>query len=279
MRPHAFVVSILALLVSAAGVSASCLSDVDPVMPLRDVKLVMTGFATEKVDDSFRFEAVLAPGATFDPAATGLSFELSNQYVGPFATAEVPGGIGWRARGRGGLSYSDPDGTHGGVTRIKVKTLADGTLSVSIAGRRQPYALSTGIRPIRVTIGPGTETPGAECGVAFLAYSRCEFQGAANVLRCTPPPSWRRCGDDPDARVRCDALNAAAAQETYYVSHGEYFGGECAALPGFTPSPETICVAAANEMTFALVTGGPSATVTCTYESAPDMDQPNLVCS
>lgn len=134
------------------------------------------------------------------------------------------------------------------------------------------------MRPIRVALGFGTAT-GAECGVAFLSYSRCEFQGSSNVLRCTPPPSQRRCGADPDARVRCDAVNAAAAQETYYVSHGRYVDGECSQLPAFVASPETICVATGNDYAFALTTAGTEATVTCTYESAPDADDPNLVCS
>ncbi len=265
-----------ALFVTAGGASAACDAG---AIPLTAVKLVMTGFATEATDDSFRLEGVLAPGESVDPATTGLSFELANEYAGVLASAEVPPGVGWRARARGAAFYADRDGTHGGITRIKLKPLADGTLAVSIVGRRWPYALSTGIRPIRVAVGFGAPGSGAECGVAFLSYSRCAFHGASNVLRCTPPPAPRRCGGDPDARVRCDALNAAAAQEAYYVTHGDYLGGECTALPGFTPSPETICVTAGSETAFVLTTVGTSSTIVCIYESAPDSGDPNLLCS
>jgi hypothetical protein len=248
-------------------------------MPITAVKLVITGFATEEVDDSFRLDAVLAPGMTVDPVTSGLTLELGNEYAGTFAFADVPGGIGWRARTRGAASYADPDGIHGGITRIKVKPLADGTSTISIAGRREPYAFTTGIRPVRVAIGFGPSATGSECGLAYLSYSRCGFPVSGNAMRCTPPPAPRRCGASPDARVRCDALNAAAAQEAYFVGHGEYFGGECSELPGFTASPETICVTAGSELAFVLTTAGPSASVTCTYESSPDMDDPNLVCS
>lgn len=279
MRPHAFPVLVLAFLASTGSVSATCGPDADPAMSVTAVKLVITGFATEQVDDGFRLDAVLAPGTTVDPATSGLSLELSNRYAGTFASADVPGGIGWRVRARGAASFSDPGGIHGGITRIKLKPLADGTLAISIAGRREPYALSTSIRPVRVAVGFGPAATGPECGVAHLSYSRCGFPVSGNAMRCTPPPSPRRCGESPDARVRCDALNAAAAQEAYFVAHGEYFGGECSELPGFTASPETICVTAGSELAFVLTTAGPSASITCTYESAPDMDDPNLVCS
>lgn len=279
MRSHAILFLTLVILASTGRVSAVCGPDADPAMPITAVKLVITGFATEAVDDSFRLDAVLAPGMTVDPVTSGISLELENEFTGAFAAADVPGGIGWRARARGAASYADPDGTHGGITRIKLKPLADGTLAVSIAGRREAYALSTGIRPVRVTIGFGPAATGSECGVAFLSYSRCVFPPSGNSMRCTPPPAPRRCGETPDARVRCDALNAAAAQEAYFVSHGRYLDGECAALPGFTPSPDTICVAAGLSYVFTLTTAGPLASITCTYESAPDMDDPNLTCS
>ena len=280
MRPYAFPVLVLAFLAStAASVSATCGPDADPAMSVTSVKLVITGFATEQVDDGFRLDAVLAPGTIVDPATSGLSLELSNTYAGTFASANVPGGVGWRVRARGAASFSDPGGTHGGITRIKLKPLADGTLAISIAGRREPYALSTSIRPVRLTVGFGPAATGPECGVAHLSYSRCGFPVSGNAMRCTPPPAPRRCGETPDARVRCDALNAAAAQEAYFVAHGEYLGGDCSELPGFTASPETICVTAGSELAFVLTTAGPSASITCTYESAPVMDDPSLVCS
>lgn len=279
MRSQIVLFVVLAVLAFGRGAVAACGPGADPALPITSVKLVITGFATEAVDDSFRLDAVLAPGMTVDPVTTGLTLELGNEFAGTFGFAAVPGGIGWRARARGAASFADPDGTHGGVTRIKLKPLADGTVAISIAGRREPYALSTGIRPVRVAIGFGPAAAGAECGVAYLSYSRCGFPVSGNAMRCTPPPAPRRCGETPDARVRCDALNAAAAQEAYFLAHGEYLGGECAQLPGFTPSPETICVTAGSELAFVLTTAGPSATITCTYESVPDMDDPNLVCS
>ena len=279
MRLRAFALLVFVLLAPAGASFAVCDEASSSPRALTSVKLVMTGFATEAIDDSFRLEGVLAPGAPVDPATTGVSVELSNEFVGVLAAVHVPGGDGWRARTRGAASYSDRDGTHGGITRIKLRPLADGTLAVSIAGRRQPYAVSTFIRPIRVAIGFGAETTGGECGVAFLSYSRCAFQPTSNVLRCTPPPSQRRCGDDADARVRCDALNAAAAQEAYYVSHGEYYGRGCTGLPGFTPSPETICSTVGSSLVFVVTTVGLSSTIVCIYQSPADAGEPNLVCS
>lgn len=232
------------------------------------------GFATAALDDSFRLAGVLAPVTTFDPVASGLSIELSNRYFGSFVSADVPGGIRWRARPRGAASFFDADGTHGGVTRIKLKPLADGTMAVAITGRRQSYA-SNDIRPFKVAIG----LAGAGCAEAFLSPPACNLPTLGNTMRCVPPRPQKLCGDDPDARVRCDAVNAAAAQESYYASHGEFLSGECAELPGFTSSPDTLCVMSGNELNFALVTVGTSSTIVCVYDSFARPGDPNLVCS
>src|SRR5687768_16033629 len=152
MRPHALVILALTLVVPAGNSSAACDPGSSPSLTLTALKLSIKGFATTEVDDSIRLEGVVEHVTTFDPVASGLSIELSNQYFGSFVSADVPGGVGWRGRPRGAASYLVADGTHGGVTRIKLKPLADGTMAVAITGRRHPYA-SNDVRPFKVAMG------------------------------------------------------------------------------------------------------------------------------
>jgi hypothetical protein len=123
----------------------------------------------------------------------------------------------------------------------------------------------------------------SECMQTYLSIARCRLAASGNTLHCSPPPGPRRCGGTPDDQVRCDAQNAAAMEEAYFALHGTYYDGECIGLPGFTPSPGVVCVAAAAaDIEFSLVTASPYGTVgfACVYSSNPDHPgDPNLVCS
>lgn len=247
---------------------------------LHDVALVVKGFATGPADDSFRLTATLTPSEPLDPARTGFAFALGNRFFGAFAHAAIPAGPAWRPGARAGWSFRDPTGTAGGVTRVKLKRRNDGVFTLAIDGRRGDYAALVDIRPVRVAVALAAPTADvAACGEAFLSVTRCPFGSAGNTMRCDVPPQPRRCGDDPDARVRCDALNAAAAEEAYFAVHGSYASGDCTTIPGFVASSGTIlCVATGSDTDFALSTAGLDATVTCTYDTNPPPNEPNLVC-
>jgi len=85
-----------------------------------------------------------------------------------------------------------------------------------------------------------------------------------------------------NARVAADARNAATAEEAYYVDNNVYATGACSTLPGFTGSGGVVCTAtysAGPPQSFTIVTTHPSATVSCTWSSAPAAGAGNLVCS
>lgn len=281
---------------AANGTNACCATDcnfvdqdgdgvcdaVDPCVEssaiVDDVALVVKGFATALSDDGFRLIATLVTGTPVDLARTGFAFALGNRYWGAFAHAAIPGGAAWRPAAHGGWSYRDLRGAAGGITSVKIKGRGNGTYALKIDGRRGSYAAWPDIRPVHVTVALTMSGASAEaCGEAFLSPARCGLPASGNTMRCVPPSLQRRCGDDPDARVRCDARNAAAAEEAYFERQGRYFGGNCAGLPGFAPSPETVCVAAAAETGFTLTTAGSNATIVCVYETSPL--PASLVCS
>jgi len=268
-RAATVVVLVLALSFAAATrLHADC-------RPLADATLVVNGFATDLADDALRLSATLTPPAAFDPAVAGFTLVLENEFTSRFVDAVVPGGGDWRATANGGWSYRDPSGAAGAISRVKIKPLRDGTLAIRIDGRRGDYARSTDIVPIHVSL----LIP--DCAEVYLSTSRCRFAASGNTLRCSPPPAQRRCGATAEQQVRCDALNAAAAEDAYLAVHGAYYSGDCIGLPGFTPSPGVIClVAAALDLEYSVVTASPYASVSCVYSSHPDHpDDPNLVCS
>lgn len=258
------------MLASAARVGADCGA-------LADADVVIKGFATALADDAFRLTATITPPAAFDPSVSGVTLVVENQFAGPIVDAAVPGGAGWRAAAHGGWSYRDPTGSAGGVTRVKIRPVVAGTFAIRIDGRRGDYARSTDILPLHVTL----LVP--DCIEMYFSVARCRFAASGNTLRCSPPPALRRCGATADDQVRCDAENAAAMEEAYFALHGTYHDGECIGLPGFTPSPGVLCVAAAaGDIGFSLVTASPYGTVgfACVYSSHPDHPgDPNLVCS
>lgn len=242
------------------------------------VALVVKGFATERADDAFRLTATLVASAPLDLASTGFAFALGNRYWGAFAHAAIPSGTAWRPAARGGWSYRDPQGTAGGITSVKIKGRGHGAYALKIDGRRGSYAAWADIRPVHVTVALAVSGAGADaCGETYLSLARCGFPASGNTMRCVPPSLQRRCGDDPDARVRCDAQNAVAAEEAYFEREGRYLSGSCAGLPGFVSSPETICVATGSETDFVLTTAGPNATIACVYDTWPP--PASLVCS
>jgi hypothetical protein len=253
-----------------------------PAPLLADATVTVSGFTTAAADDTFRLTGTLAPGVAVDPAAEGVTVLLSHKFRGTLVRAEIPGGTGWTRSPRGGWVYRDPQGTVDGVTYVSVKPAAtSGRLLLVVEGRRGDYARSTDVRPVHVTVALAASSAGrAQCGESNLALSRCTFSASGRILRCTPPPPQRRCTSaEPNARVRCVAQNAAAAQETYFTTHGTHYSGACAALPGFAPSAGVLCLTTSADFVYSVVTASPASTISCTYSSAPALGQPNLVCS
>jgi type IV pilus assembly protein PilA len=70
-----------------------------------------------------------------------------------------------------------------------------------------------------------------------------------------------------NARMEADARNAATGQEAYFVDNAAYASGDCAALPGFTPSGQVSCVTAPKPSGCA-GTGAAGFTVTTTMKQA-----------
>jgi len=71
-----------------------------------------------------------------------------------------------------------------------------------------------------------------------------------------------------NARMAADARNAATGEEAYFVDNSAYFAGNCAsagALPGFNPSGQVNCVAAAKTCA---TTNAAGFTVTTTMQQA-----------
>jgi len=79
-----------------------------------------------------------------------------------------------------------------------------------------------------------------------------------------------------DARVAQDTRNAAAGQELYFLEHFEYFDGDCAALPGYTPSAGIQADCEGNGVSFEVRVDHPSSTRRCTWNSISD---PVMVCT
>jgi hypothetical protein len=243
------------------------------------VALRMTGFATEAEDDTFRLTGVLAPDAPLDLATTGFAIVLGNRYFGALAHAAIPPAA-WRPGARGGWTYRDGAGTIGGVTSVVIKGRGDGTFALRVQGRRRDYARRSDIRPIRVTIAlAAAGATGARCGETTLSIPRCTFAATGNTLRCEPPASQRRCPAAADAAVVCDAKNAAAAEDAFLTMQGQYYSGDCSGLPGFTSSPDVVCVASgAGDTVYSLTTASPTSSIVCVYSSIPRAGDPNLVC-
>jgi len=82
-----------------------------------------------------------------------------------------------------------------------------------------------------------------------------------------------------NARVAADARNAATAQEAAFVDTNTYATGACSTLPGFTGSGGVVCNTVGTATSFTVTTSHPSATVSCTWSSAPAAGAANLVCS
>jgi prepilin-type N-terminal cleavage/methylation domain-containing protein len=82
-----------------------------------------------------------------------------------------------------------------------------------------------------------------------------------------------------NARVEADARNAATAQEAYFVDQNQYASGDCTTLPGFTLSDGVTCTTTGTATDFTVSTSHASATVSCSWDSAPAAGSPNLVCS
>jgi len=84
-----------------------------------------------------------------------------------------------------------------------------------------------------------------------------------------------RQGKAYDARVMHDARNAATAEEAYFSDVMDYYGGDCALMPGVNLSPGVVCTAESTPTMFAIHTSHPKATRTCTWTSNAT---PNLTC-
>ena len=227
-----------------------------------------------------RLTARLAPETTIDPAADGIVITLTSAF-GTFLDARIPGGNAWTTRS-GAWQYRDPYGFVADVTRVTVRrgVVRRGEFVVTVEARRGDWRSAVAARPLRVTIVlDATGRPGAPCGVVHFSLARCRTGHSGRTLSCDPPRAPHRCSEpNANATIRCAALNAAAAQETYFATHGRYYSGKCGSMPDFTAS-DTVCVTSGGSLTYTVTTSSAMATTACIYSSSPRAGRPNLVCT
>jgi len=77
--------------------------------------------------------------------------------------------------------------------------------------------------------------------------------------------------------VESDARNAASAQEAFFVDNNQY-ASDCATLPGFVSSAGTTCTASGTATAFTVTTTHTTG-YSCTWDSAPGVGNPNMVCA
>jgi hypothetical protein len=142
-----------------------------------------------------RFRGVYRAAAGLDPAANGLTIDMSyapeTDPANDLFSATIPAG-GFAPSGNG-LRYSDPSGAINGITRIKITN--KGT-DKKILILRQGSALPAHEGVVRVVL-----TSGASC--ARTCGTTCT--GPANRQRCRPSRDTNLCG----VRSGCDVLNVS----------------------------------------------------------------------
>ena len=277
-------------------VSDPCLSTVPaPFDAIKEPVLTIRGLDQPAGGQRLRLKGtLLVPGVpAVDPAANGVRVMVREWFADrTFVHAVVPGGAGWMVHAGGRWTYRDPTGQAGGVTRINIRPVAAPRVP-AYANPRAAYAIDVEARGVTLALAGvleatvslhGTVLNGRQCGDALFADVlpwRCTVGAYGNSARCG---SARRVGpcrvSDPNDMVVCDALNAAAAEDAYFFETGSYFGGPCANMPRFVPTPGVACTAARTtngdgSPGFALATTHPQASWSCTWYSDTG---PNLSC-
>ena len=103
-------------------------------------------------DDELVFTAKNFPGATFDPTTEDLSFVFRDD-DGLVVSATIPGGSPGYTAGPTAITFSDPSGTHGGITSVSLRA----TTTFPTSFRAQ----------VRIRAGVGAAA-GARTGTAVL---------------------------------------------------------------------------------------------------------------
>jgi hypothetical protein len=130
---------------------------------------------------TFQGEAVVpTPWQAVDPATAGVQVLVSG-----LLDAAVPGGSAWLAK-PAGWTYRDEAGTHGGITRIRIRNLSakqDGRLAIKVKVSGAAVTLPSAV--------------GMDATVVFGASSECAgiaWNGPAGVEpRCTGDASRMSC--------------------------------------------------------------------------------------
>jgi hypothetical protein len=139
------------------------------------------------------------------------------------------------------------------------------TLAYKITARRGGYLVAPDIMELydfpdrftwgqlqtQMALGSMADGSGTCAQRIFPAYVDGSFDHFSPVIPCTqnrsgtriscgtaPPIGPCRVGEPRDVVV-CEVLAVAAAQDAYKAAHGTYFAtsGDCANLPGYTPTP------------------------------------------
>jgi hypothetical protein len=253
---------------------------------LREATLKLRKLGGRLEDDTLRFRAILPllADTVVDPAATGLRLTvLDNAWTSDDLVLDVaaPGGSGWRvdAGGRSWI-YRASDFATSGIKRAMVKEIEANpayilprAFLVAIDARRGTYDPTSDLESHYVTLafaGTGvaeicanqayypwlfTGLPGVEPWEALPWQPSCKFRSDGRTLECASGPQVGPCRvSGPGDMMVCDAENAAAAQDRYWIATGTYYSGACTGLPGFTASPNVTCTTTGDATAFSVST-------------------------
>jgi hypothetical protein len=276
---------------------------------LRETEITLRKLGGRPKDDTLHLRAIvpLPAWATVDPATTGLRLTLvDNEWTSDDLVLDVaaPGGSGWMVNGDGGSwSYRSPNPATSAIKRATVKEIEANpayvvprALLVTIDARRGTYDPTSDLESHYFTLafaGNGTAEvcaerpfypwlltglPGLEPWEAESWQPSCKFRSNGRTLECTTGPQVGPCRVSSSGdMMRCDAENAAAAQEQYWNANGSYYTGACDALPGFSASPDVTCATSGDATAFSVSTWHLDVAIlqACTWNS---QSTPNLTC-
>jgi hypothetical protein len=132
----------------------------------------------------------LAPGAhSVDPMATGAHIQIRSLHGEPPIDLDVPAGamsasrVGWKRRSGRTFVFSDRrrSWTGGGVRRMVVRALADGSVSVSALAPRGFFNFGAqALPPLQAGVALGNTTQA--CGEVIFPLHRCASRGGRKIV-------------------------------------------------------------------------------------------------
>jgi hypothetical protein len=231
---------------------------------------------------AFRFAAVSAARAGFDPRHDGLAVQVHAVHPrADLVEALLPPGPAWAEEAPGlAWRYHDGRGRAGGLTDVRVARVGPDAsrLAWGVEARVEPSALSAPARAgwttlgVTLTLDPQSDTPGA-CGEVFFPVGpgagRCRLDGADEAIRCSVPAPAPDCAaEDVDGMIRCTVAETARAQDVYFARRGLYFSGACGDLPGVATRAGVSCTTAGSVTGFSVTALHAAMKQRCTLESA-----------